>query len=130
MTKRQHDFCIAYVACRNVKEACITAGYTEAYSKTKGYTLLKNTAIMEEIATLSEKFYRSQFEELAVKAVKELNSVITDSENRSSQLRAIMYILDVTGVTPESVGIPKPKTVFEVIVPEDLRKRFDPDYKE
>ena len=126
MTKRQHDFCIAYVATRNPKTASIVAGYTETYSRTKSYTLLKNPAIMEEIATLSEKYYKTQFEELALVAVKELNSIITDSENRSSQLRGIMYILDVTGVTPESVAVPKPETVFKLTFPEDMRQ-FMPD---
>lgn len=126
MTKRQHDFCIAYVATRNPKTASIVAGYTETYSRTKSYTLLKKPEIIEEIATLSEKYYKTQFEELALTAIKELNSVITDSENRSSQLRGIMYILETSGITPERVTVSKPNIVFALQIPDEM-KEFMPD---
>ena len=101
MTKRQHDFCIAYVECRSPKEACITAGYTEAYSRTKSYALLKNPAIQEKITTLSESYYKNHFEEIGLKAIKNLSDVIDDAENRPTQLSAIKYVLSAVGATSD-----------------------------
>jgi len=98
MTKRQHNFCVAYTMCRNVKEACITAGYTETYSRTKGYSLLKNPAIKEEIATLSEKYYKNKFQELALDAVSTLKDVLDNEMAPSSQLAAVKYVLQEAGV--------------------------------
>ncbi len=119
MTKRQHDFCIAYVVCRNPKEACITAGYTEAYSRTKSYALLKNPAIKDKIATLSESYYKEQFQELAIKSIKKLAGVVEDSESRSTQLQAIKYVLGEAGVTEQDE---KQTGVIEIKVklPNDL----------
>jgi len=120
MTKRQHDFCIAYVVCRNPKEACIIAGYTEAYSKTKSYALLKKPAIKDKITTLSESYYKEQFQELATKSIKELAGVIEDVENRSSQLKAIQYVLSQAGVAEQD---DKQTGVIEIKVrlPHDLQ---------
>ena len=101
MTKRQHDFCIAYVECRSPKEACITAGYTEAYSRTKSYALLKKPEVQELISTLTEDHYKSHFEEIATKAIKELSGVVQDSENRATQFKAIQYVLAKAGVTEQ-----------------------------
>ena len=99
MTKRQHDFCMAYVVSRNPREASIIAGYSETYSRTKSYTLLKTPAIKDKITTLSEKYYKNKFEEIGLTAIKNLSDVIEDSENRATQLNAIKYVLDTIDVT-------------------------------
>ncbi len=119
MTKRQHDFCIAYVVCRNPKEACITAGYTEAYSRTKSYNLLKKPELKELISTLTDDHYKNHFQEIATKAIKELSEVVQDSENRSTQLQAIKYVLGEAGVTEQDE---KQTGVIEIKVklPNDL----------
>ena len=107
MTKKQHDFCVAYVECRNPREASITAGYTESFSKTKSYALLKNPAIKDKITTLSESYYKNQFDELGLKAIKSLSDVIENTEAPSTQLSSIKYVLGVIGVTdkPSGTGI-------------------------
>ncbi len=98
MTKRQHDFCIAYIKTRNPREACMSVGYSVAYSKSKSYLLLKNPEIKEKIDHLSETYYKNQFQELALKSIKKLSDVIEDDESRTTQLNGIKYVLGVVGV--------------------------------
>ncbi len=99
MTKKQSDFILHYVESRNAREACRLAGYTPKYCKSKAHLLLKNKEVGEKIAHLTESYYKTQFEELALVSIKELGGVIADSENRGSQLRAIQYVLSEAGVT-------------------------------
>lgn len=117
MTKRQNDFCIFYTETRNASEACRRAGYSDSYCKSKSHLLLKNEEILEHITYLTSEHYQEYFSKLALVALKELNGVIGDTENRSSQLRGIMYILNAVGATPEPEEREKSKTVFEVLVP-------------
>ena len=101
MTKRQHYFCIKYVECRNPQEASIRAGYSKAYSLTKSYNLLKKPEVKELISTLTDDHYKNHFQEIATKAIKKLSEVVQDSENRSSQLQAIKYVLSEAGVAEQ-----------------------------
>ena len=84
MTSQQHDFCVAYVACRNVREASIKAGYSESFSTSKAYNLLKEPEIMDKITDLEKSYYQEQFKDLALDSVKNLKDIITDDTNRSN----------------------------------------------
>ena len=46
-----------------------------------------------------------------------IENVINDGENRSSQLRGIMYILNAVGATPEPEDRSKPKVIFKAVIP-------------
>ncbi len=98
LTKRQSDFILHYVESRNIFKSAIDAGYSKSYAKSKSHELLKNPLIKEQITHLTESYYKEQFQELAIKSIKELAGVIEDSENRGSQLRAIQYVLSQAGV--------------------------------
>jgi len=117
MTKRQSDFCIHYTEIRNASEACKRAGYSDSYCKSKSHLLLKNEEILEQVTYLTDKHFKEHFSKLALVALKRLEDVINDSENRSTQLRASMYILDSLGATPKPEDRPTPKTIFEVLIP-------------
>ena len=115
LTKRQNDFCIHYVETRNASEACRCAGYSNSYCKSKSHLLLKNKDVLEQITHLTDDYYKEHFSKLALIALKGLEDVISDGENRSTQLRASIYILNATGLTPEPDE--KTKTIFEVLIP-------------
>ena len=117
MTKRQSDFCKYYTETRNASEACRRAGYSHAYCKSKSHLLLKNEEILEQVTHLTDKHFKEHFSRLALIALKGLEDVINDGENRSTQLRASMYVLNVTGFAPEPEEREKTKTVFEVLIP-------------
>jgi len=101
MTDRQHKFCIAYIETRNPREASLKAGYSPAYSKTKSYALLKNPAIKEKIDYLSKEYYQSEFQKLALDAVKTLSDVLADDQNRAIQLQSVKYILHEAGIADQ-----------------------------
>ncbi len=122
MTKRQSDFCIYYTETRNASEACRRAGYSDSYCKSKSHLLLKNEEILEQVTYLSDEYYKEYFSKLALIALKGLEDVISDGENRSTQLRASIYVLNVTGLAPEPEQREKPKTIFEVLIPEEYRE--------
>ncbi len=98
MTGRQQKFCAEYVTSRNPQKASLEAGYSASFSTSKSYQLLKNPEIIEKIAELSEKYYRTQFEELGLKAIKTLSNVLENPDSPSTQLNSIKYILGVLGV--------------------------------
>ena len=122
MTKRQSNFCTHYTETRNALESCRRAGYSDSYCKSKSHLLLKNEEILEQVTYLTDEHYREHFSKLALVALKELNNVVSDGESRSSQLRGIMYILNAVGATPEPEEREKPKTIFEVLIPEEYRE--------
>ena len=117
MTKRQSDFCTYYTETRNASESCKRAGYSDSYCKSKSHLLLKNEEILEQVTYLTDKHFKEHFSKLALIALKGLEDVINDGENRSTQLRASMYVLNATGLTPEPAEREKVKTVFEVLIP-------------
>ncbi|UFH60470.1 terminase small subunit [Sulfurovum mangrovi] len=102
MTKQQHDFCIAFVETRSVKESALKAGYSESYASTKAYNLLKEPEIMDKIAYLEKSYYQEQFKDLALDSVKNLKDIIGDDTNRATQLNAIKYALSMAGIADES----------------------------
>lgn len=106
LTKRQHDFCIAYVENRNIYKSAIDAGYSTSYAKSKGHLLLKNPAILEHVTHLSETHYQKHFEQIGLTAIKNLSDVVSDAENRSTQLSAIKYVLSAigAGATEDDAG--------------------------
>ncbi len=124
MTKRQHDFCIAYVACRNPREACITVGYTETYSRTKSYALLKSPAIQDKIATLTETYYKTQFQDLSLVSVKKLGAILNNDEDRSTQLRAIKMIFQLARVIDRHGDVEKveSETIFKLLIPSEYKQ--------
>ena len=98
LTKRQSDFIIHYVESRNIFQSAINAGYSPNYAKSNSHELLKHPLIKEQIAHLTEAYYKKQFEELATKSIKELAGIIEDPLNRSTQLQAIKYVLSEAGI--------------------------------
>jgi len=101
LTKKQSDFILHYVESRNIFQSAIDAGYSPTYAKSRSHELLRNPFIKEQITHLTESYYKQQFEELATKSIKELAGVIEDSENRSTQLQAIKYVLSEAGATEQ-----------------------------
>ena len=79
LTKRQTDFIIYYVESRNIFQSAIDAGYSPTYAKSRSHELLKNPLIKEQITHLLESYYKEQFQELALKSIKNLSDVIEDS---------------------------------------------------
>ena len=120
MTGRQQKFCAEYVVSRNPKEASLTAGYSVSFSKSKSYQLLKNPEIIEKITDLSEKYYKTKFQELALDAVSTLKDVMQNELSPSSQLQAVKYILSEAGVAEQDE---KQTGIIEIKVklPNDLQ---------
>ena len=114
LTKRQTDFILYYVESRNIFQSALLAGYSASYAKSRSHELLQNPPIKEHITHLTETYYKEKFQELAYKSIKELTGVIEDSENRSSQLQAIKYVLSQAGVAEQSDS---QAGVIEIIVP-------------
>ena len=120
LTKRQHEFCIAYVESRNISKSAMVAGYSNSYAKSKSHLLLKNPAILEQVTHLSKSYYKTHFEEIATTAIKELSDVVQDSENRATQFKAIQYVLAKAGVT-EQVDSKTGTIEIKVRLPHDLQ---------
>lgn len=120
LTKRQSDFILHFVETRNAFQSAIDAGYSKTFAKSKSHELLKNPAIKETIAHLTESYYKEQFQELATKSIKSLAGIIEDDQNRSSQLQAIKYVLSEAGVAEQDE---KQTGVIEIKVrlPHDLQ---------
>ncbi len=120
LTKRQSDFILHYVDNRNIFQSALLAGYSKSYAKSRSHELLQNPLIKELIANLTEIYFKEQFKELALKSIKELAGVVADSENRSSQLQAIKYVLSETGVAEQDE---KQTGIIEVKIklPDDLQ---------
>ena len=119
LTKRQHDFCIAYVESRNISKSAMVAGYSSSYAKSKSHLLLKNPAILEQVTHLSESYYKNHFEQIGLTAIKNLSDVVSDAENRPTQLSAIKYVLDAVGATADDS---KNGTIeIKVKLPNDLQ---------
>ncbi len=117
MTSRQHKFCIAYIETRNPREASLMAGYSDVYSKTKSYALLKNPAIKEKIDYLSKEYYQSEFQKLALDAVATLKDVLGNELSPASQMQAIKLSLILAGVINRhgDVDRPETQTVFKLV---------------
>jgi len=98
LTKKQIDFSVHYAESRNSYQSAISAGYSKSFAKSRSHELLKNPDIIEQIETLSDRYYKEQFKELALTSIKELSDIVTDSENRPTQLKAIQYILNEAGI--------------------------------
>ena len=120
LTKRQIDFTIHFVESRNIFQSAISAGYSKSYAKSKSHLLLKNPLIMEQITHLSDRYYKEQFQELALDSIKSLKGVINDAENRSSQLSAIKYTLDASGVVSDNDS-EKGEIQIKIRLPHDLQ---------
>ena len=120
MTGRQHKFCEEYVISRNPQEASLIAGYSLSFSKSKSYQLLKNPEIIEKITDLSEKYFKTKFQELALDAVSTLKDVLENELSPASQLQAVKYVLSEAGVAEQDE---KQTGVIEIKVrlPHDLQ---------
>ena len=101
LTKRQSDFIIYYVESRNIFQSAINAGYSKSYAKSRSHELLSNPRIKKQITHFIEAYFKQEFQELATKSIKALAGVIEDTENRSSQLQAIKYVLSEAGVAEQ-----------------------------
>ena len=102
LTKKQTAFILHYVESRNIFQSAVNAGYSISFAKSRSHELLKNPLIKEQITHLTEVYYKEQFQELALKSIKELAGVIEDSHNRASQLKAIQYVLSEAGMAGQS----------------------------
>ena len=109
LTKRQSDFILHYVESRNTVQSAVNAGYSKSYAKSKSHLLLKHPLIKEQITHLTEKYFKTKFQELAVDAVSTLKDVMQNELSPSSQLQAIKYILNEAGIieqgSPSQVNI-------------------------
>ncbi len=101
MTARQIRFCEEYIKSRNPQKASLAVGYSASFSKTKSYQLIKNTAIKDKISTLEDRYYKEEFQKLALEAVSTLKDVLSNELSPSSQLQAIKYILHEAGLAEQ-----------------------------
>lgn len=101
MTARQIRFCEEYIKSRNPQKASLAVGYSASFSTSKSYQLLKNSAIKDKISTLEDRYYKEEFQKLALEAVSTLKDVLSNELSPSSQLQAIKYILLEAGVTEQ-----------------------------
>ncbi len=101
LTKRQTDFAIHFVKSRNIFKSAISAGYSPTFAKSRSHELLKNPLISEKITHLENKYFKDQFQELALDAVKTLSDILADNQNRATQLQSVKYILHEAGITDQ-----------------------------
>lgn len=120
MTNQQRRFCIAYIRCRNASKSALEAGYSEIYSKSKAYELLKIKEIVAEVERLQSEYYTEAFKDLIPKAIGAIEEIIDNSENLNAKLRASELILKQTGTLDPS----KVDQKFTIVVklPEGLKK--------
>ena len=128
LTKRQSNFILYYVESRNTVQSAVDAGYSKSYAKSRSHELLQNPLIKEQITHLSKTFYENQFQELSIAGVKKLSAILSDDEDRPTQLRAIKMIFQLARISdrhgePEKV---ETETVFKLTFPKDMRQ-FMPD---
>ena len=119
MTKQMRDFAIHYAATRNATESCRLAGYSEKYALSKSHLLLKNDEVKELITNLTDKYYKSEFQKLALDAISTLKEVMQNELSPSTQLAAVKYVLSEAGVT--DVDDSKAGTIqIKVTLPKEL----------
>ncbi len=94
-------FAVHYAETRNATVACRLAGYSEKYAISKSHLLLKNKEVMEIVTNLENKYFKDQFQKLALDAVKTLSDVLADDQNRAIQLQSVKYILHEAGITDQ-----------------------------
>ncbi len=113
------EFAVHYAVTKNATEACRLAGYSEKYAISKSHLLLKNAEVMEIVTNLSIEYYKNMFEQVGLTAIKNLSDVVTDSENRATQLSAIKYVLNVIGVTDKDTE--NGEIQIKIRLPRDLQ---------
>lgn len=120
MTGQQRKFCIEYVRCRNASKAALVAGYSESYSKSKAYELLRIPEIMTEVERLEGDYYKQTFKELALKGLNAIGEIIENVENPAARLRASELVLKQAGfIDPARVD---QEFTITVKLPEGLKK--------
>lgn len=97
MTDQQRKFCIAYVRCRSTTKAAQEAGYSESYSKSRAYELLRIPEIATEVERLEGEYYKQTFKELALKGLNAIREIIESDENPTARLRAAEMVLKQAG---------------------------------
>lgn len=112
------DFALHYVQTRNSEKSALNAGYSKSFARKRSHELLKNPDIKEKIAHFEDIYYREQFKRLALKSIKELENIISDSESRGPQLQAIKYTLEQAGAQPTGNG--SGTIEIKVSLPDDL----------
>ena len=117
-TKKQFSFIKAFVLSRSVQESSIKAGFSESFSKSKAYQLVKRPDIQEEIAKQAKIYYGQRFDLLGLVALESLEEIISDGSNRAAQLSAVKFIFEISGVHEES-------NTIVILSDSDKRKKID-----
>jgi phage terminase small subunit len=81
LTDKQKLFCIYYVKCFNIAKAALKAGYSKSYAYSRGYELLGNVGIKNEIQRLKANKFKGAFlekEDLLQKYIDIAFADITD----------------------------------------------------
>lgn len=118
MTEQQRKFCINYVRSRNTVKAALEAGYSESYSKSRAYELLRISEIATEVERLEGEYYRQTFKELALKGLNAIREIIESDENPTARLRAAEMVLKQAGhIDPAKVD---QEVVITVKLPKEL----------
>lgn len=98
LTNRQIKFCEHYILTRDIKQSSLNAGYSQSYSKSKAYELLKDGRIIEKITHLENEHNQNHFKKLSLIANTELENILANSENDSAKLRAIELVYKLSGI--------------------------------
>ena len=98
LTIKQIKFCESYISTRNATQSSLEAGYSQSYSKSKAYGLLKNTEIQAKIKELESEYNQNHFKKLSLIANTELENILVNSENDSAKLKAIELVYKLSGV--------------------------------
>ena len=98
LTIKQIKFCENYILTRDIKQSSLKAGYSQAYSKSKAYELMKDTKIQTKIKELETHHNQEHFKKLSLAANTELENILVNSENDSAKLRAIELVYKLCGI--------------------------------
>lgn len=98
LTAKQITFCEQYAVSRDIKQSSLNAGYSESYSRTKAYNLLKDERIISKVQELERDYNQEHFKTLALQANKELEDLLIHSENESVKLKTIELIYKLSGI--------------------------------
>lgn len=102
MTEKQRKFCVNFVRNRNAYKAALEAGYSESYSKSRAFELLKIKEIATEVERLESDYYKQTFKELALKGLHAIGEIIESNENSSARLRAVEFVFKQAGAFDQS----------------------------
>jgi len=87
------------------------------YAQKRAYLLLQHKEVAERILELEKTYIADTFQKLSFQALKELEDILKDSENRHVQLLSAKLILQASGILDHrgNSNQAKPKKVFKLI---------------